>query len=206
MKQAQIPAKLFIFLIGIIIVSILLVLGFKWFSESKDRIDATELALFERQLQTDIQTIASDFGTIKTVSYATKPTIALCLVDTTKKESILQSTEINQYPLMKDSIQSNTGDNTFIYSEGTLIKSFPSGSISIEQAPFFTCISSRAGSVEFMVEGRGNGVIIHRDGIAESIDETEEDITFDDPTEIEEELDFDLDDLDDILSEIENLE
>ena len=155
-KRGQI-ANVFIYVISVVIISIILIMGYKFISGTKESISKTDLTLLRTKLTSDIKSISSDFGSSKKVSYSVPGSAELCLVDLDKKDEIPQS-ELEDYPLVKDSIESNVKKNAFLLGPSTF-ESYYIGNISTTD-PSLICLKPIAGKVNFIIKGLGNSALI----------------------------------------------
>jgi len=214
-KAAELPATLFFYVLGIIIVAVVLLVGYRFFISVKGTIDSAELLSFKKQMLQDFSSVRSDFGTTKKLSYALPDSYSLCFTDNSKRDKILASKEIKNYPLMHDAIRSNTSDNVFILST-TLFDSFATGKTNIASSPHFICIFAINNKVHFFIEGAGDSVRISASSTqqkeavekaamngtdAQQSAQEQIDDTFDDLNALEE--DMYLSDFDAILTDIE---
>lgn len=156
-KRGQI-STVFIYLFAAIVIILILILGYRYISNAKESIVKTDLFMLKEDLTSDINAISSDFGSSKTVSYSLPRQTELCLFDLDKKDEILSNAQINSYPLIKDSIESNVNKNTFVVSS-SVFESYYIGDIEIDE-PYFECLKPIAGKVSFVIEGAGSKALI----------------------------------------------
>jgi len=157
-KRGQLSGNVFIYLFAIIIIGSTLILGYKYISSTNENIKKTNLVLLKNKLVFDIETISSDYGSSKKVSYSIPDSAELCLFDLDKKDEILSNEEMNSYLLIKDSIQSNVIKNAFVFGD-SIFESYYIGDIEINE-PHFNCFKPVAGKISFVVEGAGNKALI----------------------------------------------
>ena len=69
-KRGQLSGNVFIYLFAIIIIGSTLILGYKYISSTNENIKKTNLVLLKNKLVFDIETISSDYGSSKKVSYS----------------------------------------------------------------------------------------------------------------------------------------
>ena len=160
-KRGQLSGNVFIYIFAIIVIGLILILGYNYISKTKENIVKTDLIILKNKLTSDIRAISSDFGSSKKVSYSLPQQTELCLIDLNKKDEILSTTEINSYPLIKDSIGSNVKRNAFVVS-GSIFETYYVGNIEIND-PYFKCLKPVAGKVNFIIEGAGNKALILTD-------------------------------------------
>ena len=81
-KRGQIIAKVFIYVLGLVIIAIILIMGYNYISTTeKEIISKTDLLLLKNKLTSDVESISSDFESEKKVSYSVPGSAELCLVD-----------------------------------------------------------------------------------------------------------------------------
>jgi len=157
-KRGQISGNVFVYLFAIIVITFILIMGYRYISSTNENIKKTDLILLKDKLTSDIKAISSDFGSSKKVSYSLPESSELCLVDLDKKNEILDNLPPNFNPLIKDSIQSNINKNAFVVSP-SIFESYDVGFIELND-PYFKCFNSKAGKISFLIEGAGNRTLI----------------------------------------------
>lgn len=162
MKKAQIAASIFIYTLSVVIIAGIFVLGYKYIYGANETISKSDSVLLKTKLVSDISSISTDYGSLRKVSYTFAS--ELCLADLSKKDIILESELINFYPLMKDSITSETGKNAFLVSKSDF-ESFYVGEIKIDHYPFFKCFSPKS-KTDFSIQGLGDKTIIQTEFVA----------------------------------------
>jgi len=153
-KRGLIISQVFIYAISLVIIGIILIMGYKYISGTKDTIDKTDILLLKNKLTNDIESITSDFGSEKKVSYSILPSTELCLVD---KDNV-NINNLNDYPLIKDSLEDNIEKNAFLVGN-SIFESFYIGELEIND-PYFLCLKPVSGKINFVIEGKGNKALI----------------------------------------------
>ena len=161
-KKSQLTGNIFIYLFSLIVIVLILIMGYKYISGTKDTMAKTELALLKNNLISDIKEISSDYGFSKKVSYSLPDSAELCLFDLSKKDIIITTLPESFNPLIKDSIQSNIEKNAFV-AGSSVFESYNIGEIEIND-PYFKCFKPVAGKISFVIEGVGNGAFIYEIG------------------------------------------
>ena len=157
-KRSQIIGNVFVYVFAIIVIAFILILGYKYIFIAKENFVKTDLSLLKNKLTSDIETISSDFGSSKKVSYILPLKTELCLFDLDKKNEILDNEKMRSNPLIKDSIESNVKKNAFVFDED-IFESYYVGDIEIEE-PYFKCFKPVSGKINFVVEGKGDKALI----------------------------------------------
>jgi len=157
-KQGQLSGNVFIYLFALIVIGFILILGYRYISSTNETIIKTDLILLKNRLASDIESISSDYGSSRKVSYSTTNIDELCVFDLDKKENILDNLPVNFNLLIKDSIQSNVNNNAFIIGT-SMFEPFYIGDIEIND-PYYLCFKPIAGKISFIIEGAGNKALI----------------------------------------------
>jgi len=156
MKKGQ-QAQIFGIIVSIFLVSGIMLFGYSSFTKIKETSEQASLIDFENELNGVIKTTYAKYGNVKQHK-AVLPVgfDAICFVDLGNAPSI------DQYPLIKDSVDSKTGDNVFLI--GKNFKALRMGTEKIsyiknEDDPFI-CLDSADGFINLRLEGVGRGVKI----------------------------------------------
>lgn len=157
-KRGQLSGNVLTYAFSLVLIAVILVIGYKYFIESKETMAQTDLILLKSKLTSDIRSISQDYGSSKKVSYSLPSSAELCLFDLGKKDEILSNLPENFNPLVKDSIQGDVKKNAFVLSN-SLFESYYIGNIEINE-PYFKCLKPVAGKVSFVIEGAGNKALI----------------------------------------------
>ena len=154
MKKAQLYSQIFIYILTIFLTAIILVYGYNAVDNFRKRADQLACLKFQNDLKNAIQSIYSDYGSVK------KKELQLCGTYTRVcfVESIAQPTiPANADPIIKDSILSKTGKNVF-FLEKTTKESFYAGKISVD--PDILCITASNNNINLRLEGRGDYALL----------------------------------------------
>ena len=134
MRHSQLYSQIFIYVLTIFLTAIILVYGYNTIDNFRKRSDQLSCLKFQNDLKNAIQSIYSDYGSVK------KKDLQLCgsYNQVCFIESVAQPTiPANVDPIIKDSIQSNTGKNVF-FIDKTAKDPFYAGKISVD--PDILCI------------------------------------------------------------------
>ncbi len=156
-KRGQI-GTVFIYLFAVFVIGIILIMGYKYITGTRESISKSDLVLLKTNLASDIEAISTDYGSSKKVSYSLSNSAELCLIDLNKKDEILINLPPDFNPLMKDSIEGNVKKNAFIISD-EIFESYYIDNIEIND-PYFKCFKPTAGKINFVIEGLGNRTLI----------------------------------------------
>ena len=153
-NEGQISGMVFVYMFSAIIIALILIFGYRSIIGTKEKIVQTELAILKNKIISDIESIKTDFGSSKEVSYSIPQQIELCLFDLEKKDAILGNLPQDFNPLIIDSIRNNIRKNAFVWGN-EIFEPFYIGEIEIKE-PHFYCLKHVAGKVSFVIEGFGN--------------------------------------------------
>ena len=153
-KKSQIYSQIFIYILTIILISFILVYGYNAVQNFKKRAEQVSCLKFKNDLSNAIESILSDFGSIKRKDLQLCAGYSkVCFVETFESPNLPSNID----PIIKDSILSNTGRNVFLV-ENIAKESFYSGKISVE--PDVLCIKAANNKISLRLEGKGNHVLI----------------------------------------------
>lgn len=150
MKKAQLYSHIFVYILTIILISFILVYGYNAVQNFKERAEQVQCLKFMRDLQNAVESISSDFGSIKRKDLQLCAGYSqVCFVESVQNPNLPSSVD----PIIRDSILSNTGKNVFLV-EKIAKESFDAGKISVE--PDVLCIRAVGGKISLKLEGKGN--------------------------------------------------
>ena len=153
-KRGQIQSHALAYVLLMVIVAIVFVMGYRFITKSSKLMDQAELIQFKNKLSSDIQLISNDYQTFKKVTYALPRNLdEVCFLDETRKQDLLSSNFIDLYPLIKDSITSNS-NNVFFMGEADH-QAFLIPNIQINHYPFMSCFHRNNGETIIGMEGLG---------------------------------------------------
>lgn len=150
-KKGEVASRAFVYIITLIVIGVIFFMGQNFFISQKDTASKVELASLKSKVIADVATATKEFGSFKKAAYKVQNIQEICFVDGDVTNAILSSSEINQYPLIKDSISSETGKNVFVYGS-SLLDSYNAGEILVLEVPHFKCIPSTNGELVFALE------------------------------------------------------
>lgn len=154
MRKSQIYGQILVYILTIILISFILVYGYNAVQNFKKRAEQVSCLKLKNDLQNAIETISSDFGSVKRKDLQLCAGYSrICFIETFEKPGIPPGTD----PIIKDSILSNTGKNVFLV-EDIAKESFYAGKISVD--PDVLCIRAAQNKISLKLEGRGNHVFL----------------------------------------------
>lgn len=156
-KRGQLGSEAFVYALTVVVVGVILVMGYRYLGSSRKVIDKGELLQFQNKLEADAKSVGREYGTFKKISYLVPRNLnEVCFVDTGKKDQVLSSKLIAYYPLVMDSLTSNTSKNLFFIGYAD-IHSSEIGNFNINHYPYMNCFHSKNNKVEIGLEGLGGG-------------------------------------------------
>ena len=154
MRKSQLYSQIFIYILTIILVSFILVYGYNAVQNFKKRAEKVACLKFQNDLSNAIESLASDFGSIKRKDLQLCAGYTqVCFVETFESPNLPSNID----PIIKDSILSKTGRNVFLI-ENIAKESFYAGKISVE--PDVLCIKAVNNKISLRLEGKGNYALL----------------------------------------------
>ena len=160
-KRAQIYGQVFIYVLTLVLISFILAYGYKSIQNLNSRAEQLSCLKFQKDLQNSIQTILSDFGTVKRKDLQLCSNYQqICFVESVRAFNRIfpNSNVFPVDPIIMDSIKSSTEKNAFLVSD-TAKESFYAGNISMDFDVL--CIDS---SKSLRLEGKGSYVALSQWG------------------------------------------
>lgn len=163
-KHAQIIGQAFVYILTVVVIFVILIYGYNAITDFRSKIDKISLVKFQTDMESAIDSLTSDYGSIKKLEIEVGEFEEVCFVESHASPFITSDLENSLNPIVLDSVKSGTGKNVFLIRE-TLESSFFIGDISVN--PDVLCIPPKQGRLFLRLEGRGNHVSIG-EWIAES--------------------------------------
>lgn len=157
MKQANSrrseSTNTFIYLVVGVIIIVVLLFGSYAIASINERICKTELASFQLKMQDLDKQV--QFASVKERALGMPCKTELVLfVDRSKAQP-----ELFDNPFVRDSVDSDDADDAFLFKDNALSLKFDTGELDLRH-PGFVCLRPLNGELEFLIEGRRNGVAI----------------------------------------------
>ncbi len=161
MDKAQNVGQIFIYVLTVVIVGLILLIGYKAISGSRERINQITVLDFQKSMEASITTITNQYGTVKKKTFTLPAGYKeVCFMENYQFNTALNYQQLLQaYPLIYDSLQNGqpTKNIFLIRSEGPG-ESYDLGRISVSSA--FTCFEIRQNMFTVTLEGKGDHVSI----------------------------------------------
>ena len=152
--RAQLYSQIFIYILTIILISFILFYGYNAVQNFKERAEQVCLLKFKNDLSNAVESISSDFGSIKRKDLQLCAGYAqVCFVETLESPILPNNADA----IIRDSVLSNTGKNVFLV-EKIARESFYAGKISVE--PDLLCIKAPNNKISIKLEGKGNHALL----------------------------------------------
>ena len=159
-KKAQIGGQIFIYILGLIIFSSLLIYGYKAVKDFRDRGDEVLLLKLYKDMDSSIQKTASDYGTVlKKELVIPSGYDEVCFVEKGKYSSTADFCN-DKHPIICDYWKDNAPENMFLMEGGLSKNEFAIGDIVIENDESAFCMDVTNGEVLLKIEGKGNYAVI----------------------------------------------
>jgi len=152
-KRSQIIGQIFIYIVAIVLISFILVYGYKAIKMFQDKESRISYLQFKTDLQSGVRTIASDYGTVKTLKFQVPSGYrTVCFVRSYPELPTLSNPD---YPLIVNNVNSDVGDNVFLVNDD-MEESFSAGKIEVGDGEDMLCLDVFSGTLKLRIEGRGN--------------------------------------------------
>lgn len=162
-KKAQNPGQVLIYVLAIVIVSVIMIFGYRSIMEVKNRTDMMLRIEFQKKIESSIKSITSEFGRMRTVDFdLSNEYKAACFVRN-DGTTIMDPTPFEDYPIILDSIDAgNPTKNIFlIKNKKEVAEGFEIGKIRFkDDTEMFKCINVKFSKLTLKIEGKGNYAVI----------------------------------------------
>lgn len=159
MRRGQINSKIFTYMLGVVIVGIVLILGYRMINKTTEAGKSAMYESFKNEFEIDVNQIYQEYGSLRKVSYdLPKDITRVCMLDKDNKNEVRSSLSINNYPILKEGL--DTDDNIFVYKEGSFFDSFQIDKIKFNHYPYFKCFDIKNSDINFGIEGMGKKALV----------------------------------------------
>ena len=164
MKKGQIQGQVFIYILTLIITAGILIYGYNAIKKLNATSNEVQLVDFKTKLKSDIETISSDYNSVKTKTYNVPSKVKeVCFYQENPNPPLSPSINVNiaNHPLILDSIK-DTNNNVFLVMEDTIeAMEFSGIEIDANYIPLL-CIPISSGRLKLKLEGKGDGVSVEK--------------------------------------------
>ena len=158
-KRGQIYSQTFLYFLIVIVAVMILIFGYNLLANFKEKSCDSQYTDFKVKLEESIKSTATQKGAVKGLKVSSPCGIDRILFIDHSKEVVFDSLE--KFPLITDMIYSGGRDNVFFIKNGNVIKSDYAGDINLKM-PYFLCTKADMTSINLMIEGTGEDVIISK--------------------------------------------
>jgi len=157
-KKSQ--SQIFTYAFGLIVAALILAFGYRALFGVGEQTELSRLSEFKASLDADIASVGLQFGTVKHVTYTVPGFVSeVCFYAPSDAQTQTDEScrSISDYPLIKNSIEDNSGKNFFILGELPETLSVQYLDTGICQ---LRCFSASNGRISMVLEGKGNKTYI----------------------------------------------
>lgn len=153
MKKSQIQSQIFIYLFAIIVLSMIILFGFKAIKGFKKDTDTVVLVTFQKDMQSYVAAAASEYDSVQIIELLLpREYKKVCFVD---ENTIWNNPIISPYPLIQNALKDGTDDNVFVVKKpGEPPSSFKTIKIDVLNEDNFICVENARGKIEFTLRGK----------------------------------------------------
>lgn len=158
-KKAQGPGQVLVYVLTIVIMGVILLFGYRSIMDFKERTDQISMLDFQKKLESSINTITPDFGTLRRKTFLLSTEFKEVCFVTNYGIPAFDTDEFAGYLIIEDSVESQTGKNIFLVTvDGEISESFSLGEI--RTPGDFRCIPVVDARLSVSIEGKGDHVVI----------------------------------------------
>ncbi|MFH1182192.1 MAG: hypothetical protein V1702_04495 [Candidatus Woesearchaeota archaeon] len=156
MKKAQ--AQTIMFILSVLTGALILIFGYRMLFSVSGNVDALKMQEFKSKLASDMDSASAQFGSYLNVVYNVPRQLSeVCFSAQSDTPSNMNCSSLQDYPLVKDSIDDNAGSNVFIIGkapESLFIQSVDTGACNLK------CFKAKNGKLNLILEGKGNSTLV----------------------------------------------
>jgi hypothetical protein len=158
MRKAQAQAQTIVFILSVLTAALILIFGYRMLFSVSGNVDALKLQEFKSKLSSDIEYASVQFGSYTNIVYTVPKQLSeVCFYGPSETEGNLNCSSMQDYPLVKDSIDDNAGKNVFFIGKSSgamFIQSVDTGLCKLK------CFKTKNGKLNLILEGKGNTTLI----------------------------------------------
>ena len=154
-KKADMAPQMFKYLLVAFFSAVILIFGYKIVNSVMERGCATEIAKFE----IDLKGLTDNIGFGEEVFHTYNAPCGTDEIYFIGKSPDLNPEYFNDVPLIKESVQSSSGNNVFLMKEGRIKSAFHIDNLEIEY-PSYKCLVPKFGKLSFFLEGTKNAAFM----------------------------------------------
>lgn len=124
---------------------------------SSERRREAELIGFIGDIKGGVEVIATRVGSVDLETFTVPQDIeSVCFLDLRNKDEILGTPLVEKYFFIKDSLETDAGQNIFLITNDILGDTFYEESICFENYPYHQCVDASLGTIDLFLEGLGS--------------------------------------------------
>jgi len=151
-KKSEVTTQIFLYVMVVVVMGLALLLGYKYIKQFTEGSSQMSLDLFKKDLEDSINAISSNFGEVDMIELSLPTKFSkVCFVDKGENPNLIN------YPLIKSSVDAQTGENVFIMSK-KIEASMKIAKLTVDSGPL--CIENNAGKINLRLESLGDSVKI----------------------------------------------
>ena len=153
MKRAQIQGQVFVYILALLVMSFVLIYGYKAIKGMEEKGSLAALVSFKTDLKRSVSAIRPNYGSVKIEEFTVPSEYRkVCFIDLDKGNTV----PVSEYPIVHnyvDSVIKNNAElkNVFLIPPGT--ESEYVGNITVEGN--FLCFSATSNKIKVKLEGLG---------------------------------------------------
>lgn len=150
-NKKAITNQMFIYIFGIIVISLILAFGLKAFKDINAAAKNSAIKDFEIKFKNDIEKNSINQGSVTDLSYSIQTNAErICIFDLYNEKN-RDSIILNFYPLIRDSLNNNA-ENVFLINKNE-VTGFKSEYVRFDKYPYYYCSDIKKGSFNIKVKG-----------------------------------------------------
>lgn len=171
-KKGQIAGQIFVYIMGLVIIALVFLYGYSAIRSFVTRTDQVTAIQFKTRIESNIEAAASDYGSVKKLELEVPPGYEeVCFVDTARAQ--LKLDELDEYPIMKDSVESGRDANVFLITAGDVGQDYYVGHMTVDAltgsgygdllegaGDYMLCITPANGKIYLRLEGKGDHTFV----------------------------------------------
>ncbi len=154
-KRGQIQGEFFRHFLIVFAVAFMVILGIFIIAKVRSTSCTTSMEVFKAQMKSSVEELHGDLGSINQEEINVPCGVDQIYFVDLEKDSTALTTSLTQYPLLKDAILTNTGENVFMIKDGKVVDSFFAGDIEL-QRPYYVCSETSNKDLDLYMGGKGD--------------------------------------------------
>jgi hypothetical protein len=154
-KKTQIQSKVFMYILAGIVAVLVIFYTFKAIQAFKGEKRRAIMVELEEKLKTAVEIASSKFGSLSVEAFnLPEGTEEVCFVDLENIPAVLETSLVDRFPIIKNSLEGNENVNTFVIINGKVGESLYIGPVCFDW-PYYKCIKTPKNILKAAFEGMG---------------------------------------------------